>query len=118
LQELVDSGKIVARTKWKEVYPLFKDDERYINMLGNPGSNQLELFWDVVDGLDQKLDEKIALVNDVIQANSPEGQVFIVVPETSEDDFFSTVKGYKDTRLEPFTNDELRQVFSTVNLLS
>lgn len=37
-------------------------------MLGNPGSNQLELFWDVVDALDQKLDAKMAVVQDAIKA--------------------------------------------------
>ena len=29
LQELVDQGEIKAGSKWKAVYPLFKDDERY-----------------------------------------------------------------------------------------
>ncbi|KAE9399919.1 hypothetical protein BT96DRAFT_957117 [Gymnopus androsaceus JB14] len=66
LQSLVASGDIKARTKWKEVYPKFKDDDRYTNMLGNPGSNQLELFWDVVDALDQKLDAKIAVVTNAL----------------------------------------------------
>ena len=55
LKELVDAGKLKARSKWKEVYPSFSDDKRYLDMLGNPGSNPLELFWDVVDDLDQKL---------------------------------------------------------------
>ncbi|KAJ7352624.1 hypothetical protein DFH08DRAFT_859441 [Mycena albidolilacea] len=66
LEELVGAGEIKARTKWKDVYPLFRSDERYLNMLGNPGSNPLELFWDVLDGLDQKLEKKIAVVQDAI----------------------------------------------------
>lgn len=36
-------------------------------MLGNPGSNPLELFWDVVDNLDQKLDAKILVVEEAIR---------------------------------------------------
>lgn len=36
-------------------------------MLGNPGSNPLELFWDAVDALDQKLDAKIVVVEDAIK---------------------------------------------------
>ena len=67
LKELVDAGKIKARTKWKDVYPLFSKDERYINMLGNPGSNPLELFWDIVDSYDQQLDIKVALAEDAIR---------------------------------------------------
>lgn len=66
LEELVGAGEIKARTKWKDVYPLFRSDERYLNMLGNPGSNPLELFWDVLDELDQKLEKKIAVVEDAI----------------------------------------------------
>ncbi|KAJ7274530.1 hypothetical protein B0H12DRAFT_1089132 [Mycena haematopus] len=67
LEELVGAGEIEARTKWKKVYPLFRSDERYLNMLGNPGSNPLELFWDVVDALDQKLEKKLAIVGDAIE---------------------------------------------------
>lgn len=66
MRELLDAGKIKARSKWKEVYPLFREDERYLNLLGNPGSNPLELFWDVVDKLDQQLDAKVAIVEDAI----------------------------------------------------
>jgi len=40
-------------------------------MLGNPGSNPLELFWDTVDALDQKLDAKIAVVEDVMKQWTP-----------------------------------------------
>lgn len=52
------------------MYPSFSDDKRYLNMLGNPGSNPLELFWDLVDGLDQKLDAKIATVEDAIKRHN------------------------------------------------
>ncbi|KAJ7178563.1 hypothetical protein C8R43DRAFT_913533 [Mycena crocata] len=66
LEELVGASEIKARTKWKDVYPLFRSDERYLGMLGNPGSNPLELFWDVLDVLDQKLEKKIAVVEEAI----------------------------------------------------
>ncbi|KAJ6514580.1 hypothetical protein DFH09DRAFT_1099665 [Mycena vulgaris] len=66
LEELVGAGEIKARTKWKDVFPLFRTDERYLSLLGNPGSNPLELFWDVLDVLDQKLEKKIAVVEEAI----------------------------------------------------
>ena len=53
LNELVKSGEIKARTKWKQVYSSFANDNRYLDMLGNPGSNPIELFWDIVDALEQ-----------------------------------------------------------------
>jgi pre-mRNA-processing factor 40 len=49
LRSLKKEGKINAGTKWKTVFPLFEKDERYLNMLGNPGSTPMELFWDVID---------------------------------------------------------------------
>ena len=67
---MIESGNIKARTKWKQVYSLFRDDQRYLNMLGNPGSNPLELFWDAVDTLDQKLDAKLTVVEDAIKRHN------------------------------------------------
>jgi pre-mRNA-processing factor 40 len=69
LAELVNKGALRARRKWKQVYPEFADDERYLGLLGMPGSNPLELFWDVVDGLDQRLDAKIAVIAAAIKVH-------------------------------------------------
>lgn len=49
INELRSAGKIKAGSKWSQVYPLFKDDERYTAMLGQPGSSPLDLFWDIVE---------------------------------------------------------------------
>lgn len=105
LAELVRDGHIKARTKWKDVYRLFKEDERYLDILGNPGSNPLELFWDVVDRLDRELDAQIAVVAQAVgrcvdkrHAGAPgadegEGESVdkeakeFVTPETTEDEF-------------------------------
>lgn len=70
LAELKESGRITSGTKWKEVYPLFAKDERYINMLGLPGSSPLELFWDVVDELDMELDHKVKGVEKLLNDKS------------------------------------------------
>ena len=72
LRELVESGTIKAWSKWKDVYPLFRDDERYLNLLGKPGSNPIELFWDAVDVLDQALDKKVDIVEDGIKRHNVE----------------------------------------------
>ncbi|KAJ7052574.1 hypothetical protein C8F01DRAFT_1170468 [Mycena amicta] len=136
LDELVSSGQIQARTKWKDVYPSFKSDERYLNLLGNPGSNPLELFWDAVDALDQALEKKMAAVDEAIkrynaaQAKQTEGEDvkmseagkeepptensgFSVGPETKEEDFFAVVKAGSeaDPALEVLTAADLHSVF-------
>ncbi|KZV94551.1 hypothetical protein EXIGLDRAFT_736585 [Exidia glandulosa HHB12029] len=88
LQELVEAGHVKARTKWKEVYPLLEKDERYEAMLGNPGSNPLEMFWDVVDELDQVLDSKVDKVEDAFKNGD-----FTFTVETTEEQYRDALKG-------------------------
>lgn len=134
LQDLINEGKITARTKWKEVYPSFKTDERYFNMLGNPGSNPLELFWDAVDTLDQSLDAKIAVVEDVLRQWSPPGvevkkakvemdgdvkmgeaeKGFVVEVNTSEGEFLKVVKNNATDAVRQLNMEDLHDVFVAV----
>ncbi|KIK61630.1 hypothetical protein GYMLUDRAFT_58693 [Collybiopsis luxurians FD-317 M1] len=141
LQSLVDSGDIKARSKWKDVYPKFKDDDRYMAMLGNPGSNALELFWDIVDGLDQKLDVKIAVVTNAIEKmnlnkKTVDGEAdeeksaavdnkekkkeekaygFSVGPATTEEEFLSVVKSANDDDITALSEGELHFIFVTLH---
>lgn len=62
LEELKASGKITSGGNWADVYPLFQNDDRYQNLLGQGGSTPLELFWDVVDELDQKVEEHCRII--------------------------------------------------------
>lgn len=129
MQSLVASGDIKARTKWKDVYPKFKDDDRYINMLGNPGSNQIELFWDVVDTLDQKLDAKIAIVTNAIAKvdgptkgdsegkeddDAPERSGLSITATTSEEEFLGVVKATLNEDVKSLSKEELHLIFGTV----
>ncbi|KAF7327836.1 hypothetical protein MKEN_00363400 [Mycena kentingensis (nom. inval.)] len=135
LDELVASGKIKARTKWKEVYPLFRSDDRYLEMLGNPGSNPLELFWDTVDAMDQALEKKSDVVNaaikrynaaqvkqsedvemadgDAEKTEQKENSGFAVEAETKEEDFLAVVKSGSeaDAALEALSPEDLHVVF-------
>ncbi len=120
LQELVGAGEIKARTKWKEVYPLFKDDARYLDLLGYPGSNALELFWDVVDVFDQKLDRKIGVVEDAIKRVNEKmdvggGGMFEVTALMSWEDFVRVVGPEVGEEME---ENDLRMVFKTVSIFS
>ncbi|KAJ6560990.1 hypothetical protein B0H10DRAFT_2118198 [Mycena sp. CBHHK59/15] len=142
LQELVGAGEIKARTKWKEVYPLFRTDQRYLGMLGNPGSNPLELFWDAVAAFDQKLEEKIAVVEDAVgrynaaraaQEGTKGGDVEMAdgtADETADgekekekerekdagfDEFFAVVKvGSEGDAVEALSTEDLQLVFTTL----
>ncbi|KAI7861177.1 hypothetical protein BDC45DRAFT_429679 [Circinella umbellata] len=67
LTELVHTGKITARSLWKEVYPEFKDDSRYTNLLGVPDSTPFDLFCDLLDDLDEKLYQDKRIVYDILK---------------------------------------------------
>jgi pre-mRNA-processing factor 40 len=49
LNELQESGKLKAGTKWKDIHDDIKDDGRYMAMLGQGGSSPLDLFWDTLE---------------------------------------------------------------------
>ncbi|CAG8453577.1 7909_t:CDS:10 [Acaulospora morrowiae] len=68
MEELRQKNIITAKSKWKEIYPVIHDDERYLNMLGQPGSSPLELFWDVVEELDEILYQQRKVVSEVLKA--------------------------------------------------
>lgn len=91
-------------------------------MLGKPGSNPIELFWDVVDDLDQKLDAKIATVEAAIKrynsklSSDAEGssQPWSVQPETTEANFLKVVQENGDEESAALSTDDLKQIFTTV----
>ena len=95
-------------------------------MLGKPGSNPIELFWDVVDDLDQKLDARIAMVDAAIKRYNSKhssdaedsSQPWSVQPETTEADFLKVVQENGDEESAPFSTEELKQIFTTVLLHS
>lgn len=133
LNELVKSGEIKARTKWKEVYPGFANDPRYLGMLGNPGSNPIELFWDVVDALDQRLDTKIAIAEGAIKRhnqaledkmkedsdNAPAdgaAGTFEVGPQTIEEEFLSIVKADEDESIKTLADEDLSEIYHSVRM--
>ena len=127
LQELVDQGNIKPGTKWKTVYPLFKDDERYTNILGNPGSGPLELFWDIVDAMDQKLEGKIEIAEGAIKRYNEKHKpndgmevdggaaAFKVVIETTAKEFLDVAKTDEDEQVRALTDEELLDVFRAVS---
>lgn len=113
-------------------------------MLGNPGSNPLELFWDVVDVLDQKLDLKLVVIEDALKKHTPKlndnNQVnanvnvdmepgenvgggdgekpekgFVVKPETSWEEFIKVVEEVADESVRALSEEDVRLIFKTVS---
>lgn len=136
IQQFVKDGRIKARTKWKHIYPSLSNDDRYLGMLGNPGSNPLELFWDMVDNLDQKLDAKLVAINDFIRKHNAKVQLegvddemrvdddegvakpkpFIVGPETTEEEFSALVRAESDEVIRKLSAEDLKEVYLNVSV--
>lgn len=66
LQDLHHEKKIGPGTKWMTIYPIIKNDPRYKNMLGQPGSTPLELFWDIVEEAERDIRHKKNLACDIL----------------------------------------------------
>lgn len=49
LQEMIKQGKLTSATKWKDLHPFIENDERYLKVLGLPGSTPVQLFWDTIE---------------------------------------------------------------------
>jgi len=137
LQGFIVSRKIKARSKWKDIYPFLCDDERYLSMLSNPGSNPLELFWDAVDALDQQLDEKIAVIENAVgrhnakvdvkdqpaedgaaegeKRGEAEAKGFAVGPETTEEEFKSIIRANADDAVSTLSSTDLHVIYRAVS---
>ena len=105
---------------------MFKDDERYTNILGTPGSGPLELFWDIVDAMDQKLEGKIEIVEGAVRRYNEKHKLsdgidvdggavaFKVGIETTAKAFLDVVKADEDKQVRALADEELSDVFRAV----
>lgn len=110
LQQLKGAGHIKTGTDWATVYPLVKSDQRYQNILGNPGSTPLELFWDTVDELDHKVEEDTRVVEVALAERKMQIRL-----ETSWDEFLEMIQGPEVAkRVEKLDDQDRRNVFDSV----
>ncbi|KAG8953364.1 hypothetical protein FRC03_011795 [Tulasnella sp. 419] len=108
LSSLQEQGHIKARTKWKAIYPLLAKDPRYLNLLGNPGSNPLELFWDVVDKLDQELDVKESKIVSFLDSKG------FKVEENTSLESYSQALSDADKEIQSYSQAEKQEVYDSL----
>lgn len=95
-------------------------------MLGTPGSNPLELFWDVVDGMDQQLDAKINVMEGVFKRHNDkliaavtneaeDVKLFKITPETALQEFLAVVKADTNETVQRLKPIQLEEIFETVS---
>lgn len=111
VEDLRKEGKIKAGTKWTSVLPIFQDDQRYLDICGQPGSSPLELFWDITEEEERKLKLQRELALDVVNAKR-----YTVDSETSFDEFANVV--WSDSRGEGISSSNLQVIFEDLKRLS
>lgn len=67
MTELREKRTLHVDSKWKEIYELVKDDERFLNMVGQPGSTPLDLYRDVIVELEDEVYEDGQYVKEILK---------------------------------------------------
>jgi pre-mRNA-processing factor 40 len=101
LSELRDKGEMTGRSKWMDLYPRIRDDERYLALLGKTGSNPLELWMDAVDDLEEETERAAEKINKGLAGTEKK-----VEAETSWEEFEAWVK---EAHLETMIDVKLRK---------
>ena len=104
LHELKANGHIKAGSKWMNVFPLVENDQRFTNMLGQPGSTPLDFFWDMVEEEELLLRGRRNEVLDVL-----DDAHFDINPQTAFDGFVSVMRN--DRRTANLDTDSLQLIF-------
>jgi pre-mRNA-processing factor 40 len=93
LHELKHDGVLTRSSKWRDLYPKIKKDERYENLLGLQGSSPLDLWMDVVDDMQDEVERGAEKVEQYLKQ-----QQKVVEIETK----WEEVEGWiKDLTMEP-----------------
>lgn len=110
MHELVAQRKINVRTLWKEIFPIIKDDPRYLSAVGSPDSTPLDMFWDVIDDLDEQLYHQKKTVYNALKRSGLE-----VGLDTTFEEYLQAAE--LDNRVrEEVNQDNLRFIFEHLQL--
>lgn len=86
LDELHDNGKLTSMSLWVELYPIISTDLRFSAMLGQPGSNPLDLFKFYIEDLKSRFHDEKKIIKEILKERS-----FIVDVNTTFEDFATFV---------------------------
>nr|CAG4636169.1 EOG090X064W [Eubosmina coregoni]SVE69798.1 EOG090X064W [Eubosmina coregoni] len=86
LDELHDNGKLTSMSLWVELYPIISTDLRFSSMLGQPGSNPLDLFKFYIEDLKSRFHDEKKIIKEILKERS-----FIVDVNTTFEDFATLV---------------------------
>jgi pre-mRNA-processing factor 40 len=104
LQEMIKQGKLTTGTKWKDLYPFIENDERYLNVLGLPGSTPVQLFWDTIEDEIHRNRHIRNTAMDVLDDKRYE-----MTTETSLDDLTSVMRS--DPRTAHLEGNQMKMIY-------
>lgn len=105
LNDKLREGKIKAGSKWQDVHSSFADDPRFTSYVGMPGSDPLDLFWDIVEDEERKLRSKRNDAMDVL-----EDRRYEMTLDTTFDQFMDVMQSHPKTSV--LKDDELNLIYS------
>merc|ERR1712071_438179 len=75
LDELHDNGKLTSMSLWVELYPIISTDLRFSAMLGQPGSNPLDLFKFYIEDLKSRFHDEKKIIKELLKEKAFEVDV-------------------------------------------
>jgi len=75
LDGLHDQGKLTSMSLWVELHPIISADPRYTQLLGQPGSNPLDLFKFYVADLKSRFHDEKKIIREILKEKDFDVQV-------------------------------------------
>ena len=64
-----DKRVLHVDAKWKDIYPVIKDDGRFLQMVGQPGSTPLDLYRDIIVELEDEVYEDGQYAKEILKVH-------------------------------------------------
>eukprot|EP01113_Clastostelium_recurvatum_P018950 TRINITY_DN2232_c0_g1_i8.p1 TRINITY_DN2232_c0_g1~~TRINITY_DN2232_c0_g1_i8.p1 ORF type:complete len:746 (-),score=239.67 TRINITY_DN2232_c0_g1_i8:78-2294(-) len=99
LNEHYAAGDIVPKTRWREFVKGVVEDERYVNLISQPGSMPHELFGDFIDELEENIHRHKKILKEIFQESR-----FVPTKHTTYREFEDVLQGNPRVLAIPRTN--------------
>lgn len=104
LEELQSVGTITSLSLWSELFLPIQKDDRYTKLLGQPGSNPLDLFKFFVEDVKARLHDEKKIIKDILKERNISVEV-----HTNYDEFYNEI--IKDQRAITFDQGNAKKTF-------
>lgn len=108
LDELHKQGLINSMSRWMDLFPKISSDDRFLNMLGIPGSTPLDLFKFFVEELRSRYTDEKKIIKDILKDKQ-----FFVDVRTSFEEYNAVVIG--DQQSETLDPGNIKSAFNSMH---